>query len=125
MMLRKTLLSLAVAVAVSPALAQHDEELFVIGQRLEETTPQQLAEFGNRLETLTADELKLGGFDDLGQALQMQVPGFYVAPKNGPFDYISCSLQGARCEDVLWLIDGVRTANRLYNTTSPLDTIPA
>jgi vitamin B12 transporter len=125
MMLRKTLLCLAVAAAVSPALAQNDDELFVIGQRLEETTPQQLAEFGNRLETLTADELKLGGFDDLGQALQMQVPGFYVAPKNGPFDYISCSLQGARCEDVLWLIDGVRTANRLYNTTSPLDTIPA
>ena len=125
MMLRKTLLSLAVAVAVSPALAQNDEELFVIGQRLEETTPQQLAEFGNRLEILTTDELKLGGFDDLSQALQMQIPGFYVAPKNGPFDYISCSLQGSRCEDVLWLVDGVRTANRLYNTTSPLDTIPA
>ena len=54
----------------------------------------------------------------------MQVPGLYVAPKNGPFDYVNCSLQGSRCEDVLWLVDGVRTANRLYNTTSPLDTIP-
>ncbi|HJR70417.1 MAG TPA: TonB-dependent receptor, partial [Gammaproteobacteria bacterium] len=125
MMLRKTLLSLAVAAAATPTLAQNDEELFVIGQRLEETTPQQLAEFGNRLETLTADDLELGGFDDLSQALQMQVPGLYVAPKNGPFDYINCSLQGSRCEDVLWLVDGVRTANRLYNTTSPLDTIPA
>ena len=125
MMLRKTLLSLAVAAATTPAWAQNDEELFVVGQRLEETTPQQLAEFGNRLETLSADDIKLGGFDDLSQALQMQVPGLYVAPKNGPFDYISCSLQGSRCEDVLWLVDGVRTANRLYNTTSPLDTIPA
>ena len=55
----------------------------------------------------------------------MQVPGLYVAPKNGPFDYVNCSLQGSRCEDVLWLVDGVRTANRLYNTTSPLDTIPS
>jgi vitamin B12 transporter len=126
MTLRKTLLSLTVAAAASPALAQNNtEELFVVGQRLEETTPQQLAAFGNRLETLTADELRLGGFHDLGQALQMQVPGLYVAPKNGPFDYINCSLQGSRCEDVLWLVDGVRTANRLYNTTSPLDTIPA
>src|SRR5688572_6041 len=116
MMLRKTLLSLAIAIAVSPALAQNDEVLFVIGQRLEETTPQQLAEFGTRVETLSADDLELGGFDDLSQALQMQVPGLYVAPKNGPFDYISCSLQGSRCEDVLWLVDGVRTANRLYNT---------
>ena len=55
----------------------------------------------------------------------MQVPGLYVAPKNGAFDYINCSLQGSRCEDILWLVDGVRTANRLYNTTTPLDTIPA
>jgi len=122
-----SVLALTLAAAAAPAFAQNEtpEELFVVGQRLEETTPQQLAAFGNRLETLTADQLKLGGFDDLSQALQMQVPGLYVAPKNGPFDYISCSLQGSRCEDVLWLVDGVRTANRLYNTTSPLDTIPS
>jgi vitamin B12 transporter len=101
------------------------EELYVIGQRLEETTPQVLAQFGNRLELLTAEDLKLGGFDDVGQAGQMQVPGLYVAPKSGAFDYIQCSLQGSRCEDVLWLVDGVRTANRLYNTTTPLDTIPS
>jgi vitamin B12 transporter len=109
--------------AAQPAAAP--EELYVIGQRLEETTPQALAELGNRLEVLTADDIELGGFDDLGQTLQMQVPGLYVAPKNGAFDYMNCSLQGSRCEDILWLVDGVRTANRLYNTTSPLDTIPA
>ncbi|HEY8519662.1 MAG TPA: TonB-dependent receptor [Gammaproteobacteria bacterium] len=101
------------------------EELFVIGHRLEETIPQELGRFGNRLEMLTADDLALGGFNDLSQALQLEVPGLYVAPKNGPFDYVNCSLQGSRCEDVLWLVDGVRTNNRLYNTTSPLDTIPA
>jgi vitamin B12 transporter len=101
------------------------EELFVIGQRLEETTPQELARFGNRLETLTAGQLALGGFDDVSQSLQMKVPSLYVAPKNGPFDYMNCSLHGSRCEDVLWLVDGVRTNNRLYNTTAPLDTISA
>ncbi len=105
--------------------ADQPEELYVVGQRLEETMPQELAAFGNRLELLGADQLKLGGFDDLSQALQMQVPALYVAPKNGPFDYMNCSLQGSRCEDILWLVDGVRTANRLYNTTAPLDTIPA
>jgi vitamin B12 transporter len=55
----------------------------------------------------------------------MKIPGLYVAPKNGPFDYMNCSLQGSRCEDILWLVDGVRISNRLYNTTAPLDTIPA
>src|SRR5690606_32714878 len=64
-------------------------------------------------------------FHDVSQTLQMQVPAFYVAPKNGPFDYMNCSLQGSRCEDVLFLVDGVRIANRLYKTTTPLDTIPA
>jgi vitamin B12 transporter len=113
------------AAAVAQGPAQAPEELYVIGQRLEETTPQVLAQFGNRVEMLTAQQLAVGGFNDLSQALQMQVPGLYVAPKNGPFDYINCSLQGSRCEDVLWLVDGVRTANRLYNTTSPLDTLPA
>jgi len=115
----------ALAQSAPQPSASTPEELYVIGQRLEETTPQQLAAFGNRLEIVGAEELKLGGYDDTSQALQMQVPGLYVAPKNGAFDYINCSLQGSRCEDILWLVDGVRTANRLYNTTSPLDTIPA
>lgn len=115
------------ALAQSPAQSSGStpDELYVIGQRLEETTPQKLAEFGNRLETLDVEKLKLGGYDDLSQALQMQVPGLYVAPKNGPFDYMNCSLQGSRCQDILWTVDGVRTANRLYDTTTPLDTIPA
>jgi outer membrane cobalamin receptor len=111
--------------ALAQAPASTPDELYVIGQRLEETTPQELAKFGNRLEMLTSDQLKLGGFDDMSQALQMAVPGLYVAPKNGAFDYMNCSLQGSRCEDILWLVDGVRTTNRLYDTTTPLDTIPA
>ena len=132
-MQQRTSLALSVALAL-PALApvafgqaagSAPEELFVLGQRLEETTPQQLAQFGNRLEMFTGEELELAGVNDLSQGLQFHVPGLYVAPKSGPFDYMNCSLQGSRCEDVLWLVDGVRTNNRLYNTTAPLDTIPA
>jgi vitamin B12 transporter len=115
----------AVPAQRSPPSAVSPDELYVIGQRLEETTPQKLAEFGNRIETIDLAALRLGGYDDLSQALQMRVPGLYIAPKNGPFDYVNCSLQGSRCTDVLWLVDGVRTANRLYDTTTPLDTIPA
>jgi vitamin B12 transporter len=101
------------------------EELLVVGRQLEETIPLDLREYGNRVEVITAAEIELAGFNDLSQLLQMKVPGLYLAPKNGAFDYMNCSLQGSRCQDVLWLIDGVRINNRLYNSTSPLDTVPA
>jgi vitamin B12 transporter len=119
---------LAAMCAGATALGQGpgpEEEIIVIGARLEESIPLDLQQFGNRVEIITAQELELGGFNDLGQTLQMKVPGLYLAPKNGAFDYMNCSLQGSRCQDVLWLIDGVRINNRLYNTTGPLDTVPA
>ena len=34
-------------------------------------------------------------------------------------------MQGSRGSDVLWTIDGVRINNRLYNSTSPADTLPS
>jgi vitamin B12 transporter len=118
---------MAATLPATVAIAQDDadDEVIVVGERLEETLPQELERFGNRLETVDADDIELGGFNDLSQTMQMQVPAFFVAPKNGPFDYIQCSLQGSRCEDVLFLVDGVRIANRLYNTTTPLDTLPS
>ena len=122
--------AMALSAASLPALGQDvadaaPEEIVVVGARLEETIPLDLQQFGNRVEIITAAELQLGGFNDLSQSLQMKVPGLYLAPKNGAFDYVGCSLQGSRCQDILWLIDGVRINNRLYNSTSPLDTVPA
>jgi len=131
---RSTSVGLLIAVqalaAATSALGQDSangvqEEVIVLGARLEETIPLDLEQFGNRVEIITADELQLGGFNDLAKSLQMKVPGLYLAPKNGAFDYVGCSLQGSRCQDILWLIDGVRINNRLYNSTSPLDTVPA
>ena len=124
------LITVLVMAAAPPALGQDaatgvQEEVIVLGARLEETIPLDLEQFGNRVEIITADDLQLGGFNDLAQSLQMRVPGLYLAPKNGAFDYVGCSLQGSRCQDILWLIDGVRINNRLYNSTSPLDTVPA
>jgi vitamin B12 transporter len=121
-----TLIGLAAACpAAAEAPAGEIEEILVTAESMEETIPLELQRYGNRLEILSAGEIELGGFDDLSQTLQMEIPGLYVAPKNGAFDYMNCSLQGSRCEDILWLIDGVRINNRLYNTTAPLDTIPA
>lgn len=117
-------------IALSPsqtAMAQSSEidEIFVLEKRIEETLPLDLSRYGSRLEIITAEDIERQGFTDIGQSLQRLVPGLFVAPKNGPFDYFSGSLQGSRSQDILWLIDGVRISNRLYNTTMPLDTVPA
>ncbi|HMI95840.1 MAG TPA: TonB-dependent receptor [Micropepsaceae bacterium] len=100
-------------------------EQVVITGRLEEDLPARLAELGTRVNTVTAGEIQNGGYADVAQSLQTLVPGLYVAPKSGPFDYVDVSFQGSRTEDVLWTVDGVRINNRLYGGTTPLDTLPA
>lgn len=115
------------ACACAPAFAQQtnsSDTVYVWGQ-LEETLAQELERFGSRLEVVSEEQIKNGGYVDATQALQMEVPGLYLAPKNGPFDYVNLSLLGGRRVDVIWLVDGVRISNRLYTTTTPLDTIPA
>lgn len=118
----------AIVLAPSPAavLAQESEleEIVVYGTGIEETIPQDLSRYGNRVEVLTAEEIRQRGFVDVAQTLQMLVPGLHIRPKNGQFDYFDASLQGSRNAEILWTIDGVRITNRLYNGTSPLDTIP-
>lgn len=113
-------------IALNPStLAAEIEEILVSSQRLEESIPQDLSRYGNRIEIVTAAEIAERGFVDITQTLQMLVPGLHISPKNGPFDYFDASLQGSRNQEILWLIDGVRITNRLYNGTSPLDTVPA
>lgn len=112
-------------VATKRAGAAEIEEILVSSRRLEESIPLDLSRYGNRLEIITAQEISEQGFVDITQTLQMLVPGLHISPKNGPFDYFDASLQGSRNAEILWLIDGVRITNRLYNGTSPLDTVPA
>ena len=95
------------------------DEILVLEKRIEETIPLDLSRYGSRLEVITAEQIEKHGFTDIGQSLQRLIPGLFIAPKNGPFDYFSGSLQGSRSQDILWLIDGVRIANRLYNFTIP------
>jgi len=100
-------------------------EQVVITGRLEEDLPARLAEMGTRVNTVTAVEIQNGGYIDVAQSLQVTVPGLYIVPKSGPFDYVDISFQGSRTEDILWTVDGVRINNRLYAGTTPLDTLPA
>ncbi len=122
----------AALLGAAPALAQDEtaddsdeDAIVVLGAKLEESTPEELEKYGARLEVVSGEDVDEAGFVDTGQALQMLVPGLYVAPKNGAFDYVNVSLLGARTKDILFLVDGVRISNRLYASTTPLDSIPA
>jgi outer membrane cobalamin receptor len=95
------------------------ENVTVTAKKLEEELPDILQAQGIRVDVVTAEQIAKGGYVDVAQALQYAAPGLFIAPKNGPFDYVNVSLQGSRTED------GVRMNNRLYGGTTPLDTLPA
>ena len=101
------------------------ERVVVAAPRLEEELPQEIERAGTRVQTITSAQIENGGYNDVAQALQSLVPGLYLSPLGGAFDYVSASFQGSRTNEILWLVDGVRISNRLYNGVTPLDTLPA
>ncbi|THD77368.1 MAG: TonB-dependent receptor [Phenylobacterium sp.] len=119
--------AMAATLAVHPARAADATQLseIVVTGDLEQTLPAELSRYGNRLDVVSGRAIREGGFVDVGEVLQMRVPGLYLAPQSGPFSYNLASLQGSRPGEILYLVDGVRISNRLYDTTPPLDTIPA
>ncbi len=108
----------------SPEPESGGDVVVIVGQTIEETLPQELEKFGNDLEVVTSDEIRNQVYVDAQQALQMEIPGLYVATRGGPFSYMDISLQGSRTQDMLLLVDGVRINNRLYSATMS-DTLPA
>ena len=70
------------------------EQVTVMANRLEEEIPQELAKYGTRVDVITAAQIKNGGFIDVAQALETLAPGLFIAPKNGPFDYVSRLVPG-------------------------------
>jgi vitamin B12 transporter len=129
-MKRRLCASLTGVVAVSSAVsaqaqAQRElEEIIVTARSIEETLAVELADYGHDVEMFDADRINRAGYVDVSTALQFEVPGLFVSPGSGAFDYVDLSLQGSRTGDALWLIDGVRINNRIFNGTSP-DTLPA
>ncbi|HEY0686030.1 MAG TPA: TonB-dependent receptor [Steroidobacter sp.] len=118
-----SLLSLATSVVLAEG-TDPLEEILVTARSIEDTLPVELARYGHDVEYISADRIRAAGYVDASTALQFEVPGLFVSPGSGPFDYVDVSLQGSRPGDVLWLIDGVRISNRIFNETSP-DTLPA
>ncbi|MBC2660045.1 TonB-dependent receptor [Pseudomonas sp. MSSRFD41] len=114
----------------SPWLLADDTSLkldqqFVSAPSVESTTVAEMAKYGSKVEIIDRQQIERAGpSSDITRVLQMYVPGLYVAPKNGPFDYGTYSLLGGRNDDTLILLDGVRLNNRLYGGLY-LDTLPA
>ncbi len=122
--------AIALCVAAPAAFAQtgpaetDTDRVVIVGVTLEETLPQELAKYGSVVETLDSEDVRNAGYTDVSNALQMQVPGVFIAPRGGPFSYLDISVQGSRTQDMLFLVDGVRINNRLYPGTIT-DTLPS
>ncbi len=124
----KHLLTAATAACIPLAISAQQstpEVITVTGRQIEQTLPQQIAEYGTRLDMVSRQDIRNGAYVDVTQAVQALSPGLFMLPKNGPFDYSDISLLGSRVDDVLWLVGGVRINNRLYSGTPPLDTMPS
>jgi outer membrane cobalamin receptor len=123
----------ASALLASPALARAEaasdastvDTVVVTGRSLEDTLPEALSKTGVKVDVITSQAIRNGGYVDAALSLQALAPGVFILPKNGPFDYVDISFLGSRTQDVLWMVDGVRINNRLYAGTTPLDTLPA
>ena len=108
------------------------ETLQVTARNLEDTLPEQLAQTGVKVDLISGQAIRNGGYVDIPSALQTLAPGVFVLPENGPFSTTDVSVLGGRNQDVLWLVDGVRINNRLFasgagngSSLTPLDTVPA
>ena len=89
-------------------------EMVVEGRKIEEKLSGELATYGHKVEIVTREEIKAGGYTDVNQILEALVPGLYMVSKNGRGDYMRMSLNGGDNKQVNFLIDGVRINNRLY-----------
>jgi hypothetical protein len=85
----------------------------VTGYKLEETLHRELSRYGTRVDIIGSEQIRNEAQPDVAGCLEKLAPGFYISPKNGPFDYVDVAFQGSRTEDVLWLLDGARLNNRL------------
>lgn len=120
-------LGLLIVSTALPGLAQTQtdemEEVEVRATSLESDLSSELAQYGHRVEVVTGEEIEENNIQDVSQALEMLAPGVHVSPKNGRGDYVNVSIQGAQSQNILWMLDGIRFNNRLFSTSTILDSI--
>jgi vitamin B12 transporter len=108
--------------AIADSKTDKIDDMVVTGRKIEERLSGELAEFGHKLEIITAEDISAGGYTDVNQIFESLVPSLYVVSKSGRGDYLRMSLNGGDNKRVIFLIDGVRINNRLYGR-GYLDTI--
>lgn len=130
----RSLAATGLVLAASQAVAQQQDntasapalqEILISERSIESTLPLELANFGVDLEVVTDELVRDHGFVDVAQSLEMLIPGLHLTSQAGAFSYVNVQMQGSRSSDILWALDGVRINNRLYNSTSPADTLPS
>ena len=88
--------------AQSPAPTQV-ESVQVTARNLEDTLPEQLAQTGVKVEVVSDQQIRDGGYQDIATALQMLAPGLFILPENGPYSSnVDVSLLGSRSGSPLW-----------------------
>lgn len=113
--------SLALLPPSAASAAEHKlDEMTVEGRKIEERLSAELSQYGHQVTVIPGEQIYESGFADLYQALEVMVPGLFIALKNGRGDYARQYLHGS--DTILWLIDGVRINNRLYGR-GYLDTV--
>src|SRR5690606_28598199 len=75
------LLAVPASAQESAPAASESEEIIVLGARLEESTPEELASYGSRIEVIEGETIDLAGHIDVAGALRNLVPGLYLAQK--------------------------------------------
>lgn len=100
--------------AIADSKTDKLDDMTITGRKIEERLSGELADFGHKLEMVTAEDISAGGYTDVNQILESFVPGLYVTSKSGRGDYMRMSLNGGDNKRVIFLIDGVRINNRLY-----------
>ena len=74
--------ALALTAGISTAAHAQVAEVVIVAS-LEEEIPQELERYGVRVETVTAQEILDGGYYDITETLEKQVPGMFIAARGG------------------------------------------
>src|ERR1700744_477883 len=91
----------AQTVQVQNGAATEVASVQVTARNLEDTLPEQLAQTGVKVEVVSGQQIRDGGYQDIATALQTLAPGLFILPENGPYSSnVDVPRLGSRSQDV-------------------------
>lgn len=121
---KKTILTGAIACAISPAFADNTPTTFDLGTIVVTATrtPTPVRELLNDISVITQEDIQRSGQTSLPELLRTQ-PGIEFTANGGAGTSSSVFIRGANANHTLVLIDGMRI-NSVTNGTTALEKIP-